>query len=126
LFPDYVEVEKEYFRRTRIFPIMHTVVIKTQLYDEFPWIATSLMAGFEAAKEIGASRLRHTGALYCSLPWLSHHLEETDLVADGRELFAYGVDANRHVLERFLGYGLDQGLLEREVEVEELFATETI
>jgi len=126
LFPDFLEVEREYYRRTRIFPIMHTVVIRTDLYESHRWMARTLFEAFEAAKEVGRERLRYTGALYSSLPWLDHHVEEMDRLTEGQDLFAYGLEPNRHVLETFLGYSRDQGLIDRPLVLEELFAPEVL
>lgn len=125
LFPDYQKVEREYYERTRIFPIMHTVVIRRDIYEQNRWIARSIYEGFERAKEVGSERLRYTGALYASLPWLGQHLEELDLLTAGGDLFQYGLSANRSVLEKFLGYSLEQGLIDSVPDVEDLFAPET-
>jgi 4,5-dihydroxyphthalate decarboxylase len=124
LIPDYVDVEKEYFRRTQIFPIMHTVVIKREIYERHPWVARNLREAFEEAKRIGRTRLEYPAALYCSVPWLIEHIEEMDALSGGRDLFAYGIEPNRHVLETFLAYSLGQGLIDRELTVDELFAVE--
>ena len=75
LFPDYPAVEKAYYRRTGIFPIMHTVVIRRDVYERNPWIATSLYEAFELAKRAGEARIRVTGPLAVALPWLPAHLE---------------------------------------------------
>ncbi|MCH8111026.1 MAG: ABC transporter substrate-binding protein, partial [Proteobacteria bacterium] len=68
LFSDYAAVEKDYFRRTGIFPIMHTVVIRRPVYEKNPWIATSLFEAFELAKRAGQERIRVTGPLAVALP----------------------------------------------------------
>jgi 4,5-dihydroxyphthalate decarboxylase len=125
LFPDYPKIEKEYFERTGIFPIMHTVVIRREIYEKNRWIAQSVYQGFERAKEVGSERLRYTGALYASIPWLGHHLEELDLLTAGIDMFQYGLSANRSVLETFLGYSSEQGLIDAVPAVEDLFAPET-
>lgn len=126
LFPDYEEVEKSYFQRTGIFPIMHTVVLKAEVYERHPWAARNVMEAFEQAKQVGSSHLRYSAALFCSLPWLGKHIEEADELTNGGDLFPYGLEPNRMVLEKFLSYSLDQGLLKRPLSVEELFAPETI
>jgi 4,5-dihydroxyphthalate decarboxylase len=126
LIPDYVEAEKAYYRETRIFPIMHTIVIKREIYERHPWVAVNLVEAFHEAKRVGRSRLEYPAALYSSLPWLIQHLEEMDGLADGTDLWAYGLEPNRHVLERFLTYSLEQGLIDRPLELGELFAAETL
>lgn len=124
LFPNYKEVEQEYFRRTGIFPIMHTVVIRRELYERHRWLAVSLYKAFVKAKEVGMERLAWAGSLYVMLPWLMDHLEETRRVM-GPDPFPYGLEASRRELEVFTTYAYEQGLTERKVEVEELFAPET-
>src|SRR6185295_20173498 len=76
LFPDYVTVERDYYRRTKIFPIMHTVVIRRDVYAAHPWVAQSLYKAFTAAKARALEHYRQTAALPAMLPWLTAHLEE--------------------------------------------------
>ncbi len=124
LFPGFREEEVAYYRRTSIFPIMHTVVIKREIYAEAPWVAVSLYKAFERSKALAVRRLWNAETLFAALPWLAAHLEETEAVV-GRDPFVYGLEANRHVLEPFLQYCLEQGLTERPLTLEELFAPET-
>src|SRR5258708_34922633 len=76
LFPDYVAAEREYFQRTRIFPIMHTVVIRRELYAANRWIAAALYKAFVAAKAIAYQMYAQTAAMASMLPCLTAHLEE--------------------------------------------------
>jgi len=124
LFPNHREAEIEFYRRTSIFPIMHMVVIKREVYEKAPWVAESLYKAFVAAKAEGRSRLRRSGHLYCSLPWLRVHLEETDALLGG-DPFVYGLEENRKLLETFVDYSLEQGMIGRALTVDELFAPET-
>lgn len=125
LFPDYPAVEKDYYRRTCLFPIMHTVVVRRDLYKSNRWIATSLYEAFEQAKRVGQERMRVTGPLAVSLPWLTAHMEETAAVFEGRDPWIYGIDANRKVLETMTRYAVEQGMAPRAPGLEELFAAET-
>ena len=125
LFPDYVEREKDYFRRTRIFPTMHTVVIKREVYAENPWIAQALYKGFSVAKEKAMDGLNQTHVLANMLPWLVSHVEEARQLI-GEDWWPYGLEANRHVLETFLRYHHEQGLSKRLFKPEEIFARETL
>jgi len=109
LFEDFVSVERAYYARTRIFPIMHTVVIRRELYDRHPWLARSLYKAFEESLRIAESGLRQRGALKVMLPWLQHHVTET-VAALGDGYWDYGLDRNRHVLAKFAEYSHDQGL----------------
>jgi 4,5-dihydroxyphthalate decarboxylase len=125
LFPDYVEVEKQYFRKTRIFPIMHTVVIRRDVYAKNPWVAQSLYKAFAAAKAKAFESYDQTAALPAMLPWLVAHVEEARREM-GNDWWPYGLDANRHVLDTFLRYHYEQGLSKKRLAPEDLFARETL
>ena len=125
LFPDYVEVEKQYYRKTRIFPIMHTVVIRRDLYAKNPWVAQSLYKAFVAAKAMALEAYDQTAALPAMLPWLVAHVEDTKREM-GNDWWPYGLEANRHVLDTFLRYHHEQGLSKKRLAPEELFARETL
>ena len=126
LFPDFPSVEKDYFRRTGIFPIMHAVVIRRAIYEKNPWLATSLFEAFELAKRAGRERILVTGPLAVALPWLPAHLEEAAELFEGKDAWVYGIEENRAVLEAIAQYSHEQGLATRRVTVEELFAKETL
>ena len=125
LFPAYHQVERAYYERTRIFPIMHTVVIRREVYEANRWVARSLMKAFEAAQQEVYNDLRESAALKYMLPWLLHHVEETEALM-GRDFWPYGLDANRPTLETFLRYHHEQGLSPRRLRPEDLFAPETL
>jgi len=125
LFPSYVEQEKAYYRRTRIFPIMHTVVIRRELYQRSPWVAQSLYKALGAAKEKAFELYRQSAALPAMLPWFVAHVEETRREM-GEDWWPYGLAPNRHVLDTFLRYHHEQGLSKRRFAPEELFAKETL
>jgi len=125
LFPDYVAKEKEYYRRTRIFPIMHTVVIRRDVYAKNPWVAQSLYKAFAAAKKIASDMYAQTAALSSMLPWSTAQADETRAEM-GEDWWPYGLGPNRHVLETFLRYHHEQGLSKRLYKPEELFARETL
>jgi 4,5-dihydroxyphthalate decarboxylase len=120
LFPDYREVEKEYFRRTRIFPIMHLVVIRRDVYERNPFIATSLYKALGAAKDHAIAKMRYQGSLRYMLPWMTADFDEIDEVFGG-DPFAYGVEPNRPTLEALVQYLYDQSLIAAQVDVEDLF-----
>ena len=124
LFPDYQPVEQDYFRRTGIFPIMHTIVIKREIYERHPWAAVSLFDAFVKAKVAARQWLARHGAVYCMLPWLTEHVRARRELM-GEDPFMYGLEANRPLLETFLQYNQEQGLLSRPCSVDELFASET-
>jgi 4,5-dihydroxyphthalate decarboxylase len=125
LFPDYVAKEKEYFRRTKIFPIMHTVVIRRDVYAKNPWVAQSLYKAFVASKKIASGMYDQTAALTSMLPWSVAAADEARAEM-GDDWWPYGLGPNRHVLETFLRYHHEQGLSKRLFKPEELFAKETL
>jgi 4,5-dihydroxyphthalate decarboxylase len=125
LFDGFVEVEKAYYRKTKIFPIMHTVVIRRELYEKSRWIAQSLTKAFAQAQRKTYEYLATSMALTTMLPWQPAHVEEARALL-GEDWWPYGVEPNRHVLETFLRYHHEQGLSKRRLKVEELFAPETL
>lgn len=125
LFEDYVAVEKAYYRRTRIFPIMHTVVIRRAVYEKYRWVAQSLYKAFCAAQRETYRDLYETAALKVTLPWLTAHVEEARREM-GPDFWSYGFDANRETLNTFLRYSHEQGLSKQRLKPEQLFAPETL
>lgn len=125
LFEDYVAVEKEYYRRTRIFPIMHTVVIRRELYEKHRWVAQSLYKAFCAAQQEAYGDLYQTAALKTMLPWLTAHVEEARREM-GPDFWSYGFHNNRETLNTFLRYSYEQGLSKQQLKPEQLFAPETL
>jgi 4,5-dihydroxyphthalate decarboxylase len=125
LFPSYVEQEKEYYRRTKIFPIMHTVVLRRDVYEKNRWVAQSLYKAFVAAKAKALELYSQTAAMPAMLPWFVAHVEETRREM-GDDWWPYGLAPNRHVLDTFLRYHHEQGLSKRRFAPEELFAKETL
>ena len=125
LFPNYIELEKDYYKRTRIYPIMHTVVIKRSIYDRDPWVALSLYKAFCASKDRCCRMLLETGSPKASFAWLQPMIEEEQRVF-GRDWYSYGVEANRPTLEALVQYTHEHGLTERRMTVDELFAPATV
>lgn len=125
LFPNYKEVEQDYYRKTKIFPIMHTVVIKKSLYQEHAWVARSLYDAFSRARQQTYKRMCNiTSALPVMLPWLMAEVED-ELSFFGDDFWPYGIEANRITLETFTQYAHQQGLTSYQVEVDSLFAPNT-
>lgn len=124
LLPRYPEVEHEYFARCGFFPIMHTVVIRRDVYEANPWLACALLDAFEVSKRAGLARLRRTTSPALGLPWIEDAIEEIDSLFDG-DPFPYGFEANRGILEAMAGLSYEQGLSESLLSPENLFASET-
>jgi 4,5-dihydroxyphthalate decarboxylase len=121
LFPDYRAREKAYYEKTGFHPIMHTVVIREELYREHPWIAESLYKACEEAKAWALKQMRFSGAQRLMLPWLYDEIAEMDALM-GKKAWAYGLEPNRATLEAFLAYLVEQHFLEAVVPIEDLFA----
>ena len=125
LFPDYAAVERAYYLKTKIFPIMHTVVIRREVYEQNRWVAQSLYKALIAAQREIYEDLHETAALKFMLPWLLPHVEETERLM-GRNFWPYGLEENEHTLSTFLRYSFEQGLSKRQLTPKELFAPESL
>ena len=125
LFPDYAARERDYFQRTGIFPTMHIIAMRRDIYDKNRWIAQSLMKGFIESQKITYDDLHVTAALKMMLPWLTHHVEETEALM-GKDFWPYGLDANIKPLTTFLRYHYEQGLSKRLLTPAEIFAPESL
>jgi 4,5-dihydroxyphthalate decarboxylase len=121
LFPSFKQVEQDYYRRTGIFPIMHTVVLREDVYKAHPWAAKSIYQAFRAAKDLAVEGLYDTDALQLALPWLLDYVEESWRVF-GKDFWAYGLEPNRATLTAIGRYVHEQGLSPRVVSPDELFA----
>ena len=120
LFPNFKQAEQESYRRARIFPIMHTVVIRREVYDANPWVAASLYRALCEARDIAVDGLYDTDALRLALPWLIDHVEEARRVL-GADFWSYGLEANRPTWAAIGRYVAEQGLSPRVVSADELF-----
>jgi len=120
LFRNPKEVAKDYYGRTGIFPIMHTVVIRGDVHAEHPWVANSLYQAFSAARDLAIEGLYDTDALHLSLPFLIDHVEDTWRVF-GKDFWSYGLAPNRPALAAIGQYVYEQHLSPRPVMPEELF-----
>ena len=120
LLPDFAEREIAFYQRTRVFPILHTVVVRSDLLKTAPWLGSALFSLFSDAKELAVRRLTQTDTYASSLAWLPAAIEfhRTTL---GDQLWPYGLDENRLVLDAFLSACRRQALLEQDLSVEELF-----
>jgi len=122
LFPNAREIEAEYYRQTRIFPIMHVVVIRRAIYEQNRWLAIALSNGFQMAKRQAYERFSES---LSPLPWLNLDLEYARQVF-GDDIYSYGVKQNFPTLEAAALFANEQGLTQRKLEVTELFAPETL
>lgn len=125
-FTNILDTERDFFLKTSIYPIMHTVVIKRSMYEENRWVAKSLFKAFLRSKDIVLENLRSTtGApLYAIMPWGAWEAERTRQIM-GEDWFPYGIEKNRITVEALCQYSFEQGLSVRRMTMEELFAPET-
>jgi 4,5-dihydroxyphthalate decarboxylase len=121
LFPDYRTAERNYFKKTGIFPIMHALGIRRDIYDNNKWLAASLYKAFLKAKRLADAEFTETTALKIGLPWVTAEYEAT-VAAMGADFWSYGVEPNRKTLATMARYSYEQGLAVREVSVDEMFA----
>ena len=115
-------MEEDYFTRTGIFPIMHGVGVRRDLVAEHPWLPRSIYKAFLEAKIMALGRLRETGSLAVSHPWIG---DERDRLVKlmGTDFWPYGIEPNRASLEALVRYGREQGLIKRAVTIDELLYT---
>jgi len=119
LFPNYRELEIDYFKRTGIFPIMHTTAIRQEVVDQHPWVAVNLMRAFEEAKRVAYKRMENPRIV--PLAWFAYFLEEQEEIL-GRDPWIYGLGSeNRKTLETLMQYSQEQGLIGRKLSLDELF-----
>ena len=125
LFQDYRSAEADYWKRTRIFPIMHVLALRRDVYERDRWIAMNLFKAFEEAKQRSLARVSELGLSHLPVPWVPDHVRQWRALA-GEDFWPYGIEPNRPTLEAFLQYGFEQGVATRRLKVEELFAPETL
>ena len=125
LFEDPAREAMDYFRRTRIFPIMHLVGVRRSLAERHPWLPMALFKAFERSKEIALAHLADTSATKVTLPFVDEQLRRAHSFM-GEDFWPYGLPANRHVLETFLRHHHAQGISSRLLGVEELFHPGTL
>jgi 4,5-dihydroxyphthalate decarboxylase len=125
LFPDFRSVERDYFARTRIFPIMHVIGIRATLVEQHRWLAASVFKAFAQAKRRAEAELAEVAALKLTLPWLAAEYADT-VALMGRDFWSYGVEGNERTLETFARYHHEQGLSARRLAPHEIFAPTTL
>jgi 4,5-dihydroxyphthalate decarboxylase len=120
LFPNYVEDEKQYYKRTGIYPIMHLIAIRKDVYERYPFVATSLYNAFVKSKKIALRNMYNLRALRYMTPWLMRDIDEIYDVFGG-DPWPYGVEPNRKTLEALVTYLKDQHLIAEKPKVDDLF-----
>jgi 4,5-dihydroxyphthalate decarboxylase len=125
LFPDTRAAEQAYFKKTGLFPIMHLIGIRKSLVEQHPWLPVSVYKAFCEAKALAMTDLTDVNALMVTLPWLEAETKET-IATMGADFWKYGAHENMREIEALTQYAYEQGLVDRKVEVDELFAPSTL
>ena len=119
LFPNYKQVEIDYYQQTGIFPIMHVTAIKREIVEKYPWAPTNLAKAFEQAKAMAYRRVANPRVV--PLAWVRTAVEEQERIL-GSDPWEYGLgERNRHNLDTVLRYAKQQGLVKRDLTLDELF-----
>ena len=122
LFPDFEREERDYYKKTRIFPIMHPIIIKKETLERDPWVATSLYEAFNEARRVYNEFMQQPHRL--SFAWARSYLEE-ERNFFGKDPFYQGLKKNRHDVQTMIQFAQEQGMLARPLSVEELFTENT-
>lgn len=125
LFPNYREVEKAYYKKTGLFPIMHLIGIRKSLAAQHPWLATSVYKAFLEARAIALREVREMAVPAVALPWCEAEALDT-IALMGKDYWPYGVAENARDIEAIARYSFDQGLAVRKLRAEDLFARSTL
>jgi 4,5-dihydroxyphthalate decarboxylase len=120
LWPNFKEVETDYYGRTGIFPVMHILAIRDDVHRAHPWAAPRLYQAFCAARDVAVAGLYDSDALHLTLPFLLDHVEEARRLF-GTDFWAYGLEPNRAAFAAMGRYVHEQGLAPRAVTPEEMF-----
>jgi 4,5-dihydroxyphthalate decarboxylase len=120
LFPNYVELDKDLYKRKGIYPIMHLVAIKKSVYERYPFVATSLFDAFVKSKKIALEKLFNLRAVRYMTPFLMREIDDIWEVFNG-DPWPYGIEPNRRTLEALIAYQQDLGLIAAPVKVDDLF-----
>ncbi|KNG84166.1 hypothetical protein ANOM_008592 [Aspergillus nomiae NRRL 13137] len=121
LFPGTRQATKEYYLHTKIFQIMHFVVIKKKIVDQYPFVVTPMLNALNDSKDMALRRMQSAGTHRYMLPFLPSQLEEIDDIFGG-DPWPYGLEVNRKPLEALVTYLEDQTVISHKVPLEQLFA----
>jgi len=126
LFPDVRAAERDYYRKSGMFPIMHALGVRRDVHDKHPWLAASLCKAFTRAKRLADAEFAETTALKIGLPWVNAEYDETRALM-GDDYWSYGLnEQNRRTLDAMARYSFEQGLAVRLLSVDEMFAESTL
>jgi 4,5-dihydroxyphthalate decarboxylase len=122
LFPDYLEMEEDYYARTKVWPIMHIIAMKKSVVEAHPWVPRNLYNGFLESKRRSIERLMDPAVSRYPLPWLATYARKMRDMFDG-DTFPFGIEENRATWEQMALYTFQQGIAHRQFKPEEIFPT---
>ena len=125
LFPEFRRVERNYYARTGIFPIMHAVAVRNDVVEQHPWLPRAVFDAYVEAKRRMYTQVDKMGWATSSLPWFAKELEETKALM-GEDFWPYGIEPNRKALETLFQYSYEQGLTKRRLNIEDVFLPELL
>jgi len=125
LFPDYETAEEAYYKQTGVFPIMHVIVIRSDVLERHPWLAMNLYKAFEEAKRRSIERLSDITASHAPLAWIAPSAERMKALF-GEDFWPYGLEKNRKTLQAFADFAFEQGVCHRQLALEELFPKQVL
>ena len=120
LYPDFMEIEQDYYAKTKVWPIMHIIAVKREVLDAHPWVGRNLYNAFLESKKRSLERLLDPAVSRYPLPWLPTYGRKMRDMFDG-DPFPFGIEQNRPTLETFLRYTYEQGIAHRHAKPEEIF-----
>ncbi|MGE3709875.1 MAG: ABC transporter substrate-binding protein [Hyphomicrobiaceae bacterium] len=120
LYPNYLEMEEEYWAKTKVWPIMHIIAVQKHVLEANPWVARNLLNAFEESKRRSLERLLDPAVSRYPLAWLPTYARRMRDMFDG-DPFPYGIEENRPTWEQMLLYTYQQGIAHRHAKPEEIF-----
>ncbi len=125
LFSDVTATEKAYYKKTKMFPIMHVIAIRNDAIKANPNLPKEVFEMYSKAKEMAYEDMETTTSLKVTLPWVAQEFKDTQALM-GEDFWSYGIEANRKELESVMRYVYEQGLIKRRINFEELFHASTL
>ena len=124
LFDDPQEAATQYYRKSKIFPIMHVVGVRRELVERHAWLPNALFKAFSASKDLAISRLEEMSACKITMPFVDERLQQ-DRVLMGPDFWPYGIEQNRAAISMLIQFSYEQNLIDHMLNVDELFPDST-
>jgi 4,5-dihydroxyphthalate decarboxylase len=120
LFPKFLGMEEEYYKHTKVWPIMHIIAMRKSIVDAHPWVARNLFNAFLESKRRSVERILDPAVSRYPVPWLATYARKMREMFGG-DLFPYGIEENRPTWEQMALYTYQQGIAHRHMKPEEFF-----